>query len=458
MKKVLCYIICLMMSLVYCRAQNDVDSRIAVNSNTDDKTFVVIISNENYKHEENVPFAKNDGEVFNIYCQKTLGIPKSNIRFVADATLNEMNYEIDWLTDVLNAYDREARAIIYYTGHGMPDENSKEAYLLPVDGYSESPASALSTKALYDKLRKMESNRIMVFLDACFSGAKRDGKMLSSSRGVKIKAQVDPVGDNTVVFSAAQGDETAYPYKSKNHGMFTYYILEKLQQSGGCTTLGELSAYVTKEVKRKSIVENGKSQTPSVVVATGNTNWRNWRFAPSPAKKFETRTTANNVRVSTPTESQSAPSKTNTNSGFRQSPVNNNTTIRTQTSSTPVQTTAAASVDNSALNNLVEQGKKAMRAMNYETAKKYFIQAANQGSIEGFYQLGMLYSNSNYDGYHRQTATSYFLKAANANHVEAMYQTGMMYLGTDNATAKQWLRKASDKGHQRAQAQLSKLR
>ena len=34
----------------------------------------------------------------------------------------------------------------------------------------------------------------------------------------------------------------------------------------------------------------------------------------------------------------------------------------------------------------------------------------------------------------------------------------MMYLGTDNATAKQWFRKASDKGHQRAQAQLSKLR
>ena len=63
------------------RAQNNVDTKIAVNSSTDDKTFVVIISNENYKHEESVPFAKNDGEVFKVYCQKTLGIPEDHIRF-----------------------------------------------------------------------------------------------------------------------------------------------------------------------------------------------------------------------------------------------------------------------------------------------------------------------------------------------------------------------------------------
>ena len=96
--------------------------------------------------------------------------------------------------------------------------------------------------------------------------------------------------------------------------------------------------------------------------------------------------------------------------------------------------------------------------MNYDSAKRSFTQAANQGSIEAYYQLGLLYSNSNYDGYNKETATTYFLKAANANNVEAMYQAGMMYLGSDNATAKTWLRKAANNGHSRAQAQLSRLR
>ena len=175
------------MSLWNVCAQSSVDTKIAVNDAKDENTFVVIISNEDYKHEESVPFAKNDGEVFKIYCQKTLGIPESNISFVPNATLNEMSYELDHLAEVLNAYDGTARAIIYYTGHGMPDEDSKDAYLLPVDGYSQKPTSGMSTKELYARLGSMNSKSIMVFLDACFSGARRDGKMLASSRGVALK-------------------------------------------------------------------------------------------------------------------------------------------------------------------------------------------------------------------------------------------------------------------------------
>ncbi len=433
MKRTLLYIIGLLMSLWNVCAQSSVDTKIAVNDTKDENTFVVIISNEDYKHEEPVPFAKNDGEVFKIYCQKTLGIPESNISFVPNATLNEMSYELDHLAEVLNAYDGTARAIIYYTGHGMPDEDSKDAYLLPVDGYSQKPTSGMSTKELYARLGSMNSKSIMVFLDACFSGARRDGKMLASSRGVALKVNSDPVGDNTVVFSAAQGNETAYPYQSQQHGMFTYYVLDKMQQSGGCTTLGELSDYVTTNVKRRSVVENKKSQTPSVMVSSRNNNWRNWQFASKAAKRFEERTVAVAPAM---TPQQNAP-----------------------TQNAPVQsavTTPTLSMD--AASELVAQGKKEIRAMNYNKAKTTFTDAANEGSIEAIYQLGLLYNNSNFDGYNRETATSYFLEAAKNNHVEAMYQVGMMYLGRDNATAKNWFRKAADKGHERAQSQLHRMR
>ena len=412
-----------------------VDTKIAVNSITDDKTFVVIVSNENYKNEEIVPFAKNDGEVFKIYCQKTLGIPDDHIRFIPDATLGEMNYAIYWLGNMLKAYDGEARAIVYYSGHGMPDESDKEAYLLPIDGFSQSSDGAMSTKKLYAKLEEMPSRSIMVFLDACFSGANRDGKMLASSRGVAIKVKADPVGDNTVVFSAAQGDETAYPYKSQKHGMFTYYILEKIQQSGGYTTLGELSDYVTQQVKRKAVVENnGKSQTPTIIASSGNRNWRNWQFASEKAGKYENRALA----ASTPTP--------------------NPTPAPTPAPAAPKQEISTQVMSLSVASDLVTQGKKHMRAMSYSKARTCFTQAAHQGSIEALYQLGMLYSNSNYDGYNKETATEYFLKAANNRHVDAMYMAGMMYLGTDNSTAKFWFRNAADNGHTKAKAQLSRLK
>ena len=302
MKQTLLIILSLMLG---CQiwAADDVDTRIPVNAVTNDKMFVLVIANENYKHEQPVPFALNDGEVFAVYCEKALGVPAKNIRRVSDASLNDMNHELDWLTKAVQAYEGEAQALVYYSGHGMPDEDSKEAYLLPVDGYSTDPGSGLSTKKLYSLLNDMKSQRTMVFLDACFSGAKRDDTMMSESRGVAIKVKDEPVRGNLVVFSAAQGNETAYPYKERQHGMFTYFLLDKLNQTGGSVKLGELSDYVTKQVRQKSILENNKSQTPSVTAASDNADWHNWKLAERAAKSFETRTPTKG----TPTKGKSQP-------------------------------------------------------------------------------------------------------------------------------------------------------
>ena len=85
---------------------------------------------------------------------------------------------------------------------------------------------------------------------------------------VVYSKQERPLG-NVFVMSAAQGDETAYPYKDKKHGLFTYFLLKKLQATKGKVSLDELSEYVKTSVARKSLVENGKSQTPSIYVSSG---------------------------------------------------------------------------------------------------------------------------------------------------------------------------------------------
>lgn len=267
-------------------AQNDVDTHIAVNDQIDANTFVLIISNEHYKYEQAVPYALNDGEVFRLYCEKTLGIPTKNIRYVADATFNDMRMQIQWISKILKAYEGEGRAIIYYSGHGMPSEDGKQTFLLPIDGNSTLSGSGLSTGELYKQLSKLPSRQTLVLLDACFSGARRDGQMLSASRGVAIKVKQESVEGNLVVFSAAQGNETAYPFKEKQHGLFTYYLLECLQKKGGNVKLGELSDYVIKHVKRMSILENDKEQTPSIVYSASTEGWRTWPFASKTANNY----------------------------------------------------------------------------------------------------------------------------------------------------------------------------
>lgn len=262
------------------KPKSDVDIEIPIiKKSLGEKTFVVIIANENYQEVAKVPYTINDGEIFAEYCKKTLGIPETNISLVKDATANNMKREVRWLTQILQQYNGEAKAIVYYAGHGIPDESTKDAYLLPVDGYGDDPSTGYSLNELYKTLNEVPSKSTLVFLDACFSGANRDGSMLASARGVAIKAKpTAPIG-NMVVFSAAQGDETAYPYNDKGHGLFTYYFLKKLQETKGDVTLGELSEYITDQVGKQSIVINRKSQTPTVSVSSAlQDSWKSLKL------------------------------------------------------------------------------------------------------------------------------------------------------------------------------------
>ena len=258
---------------------SDVDVNIPVSRRNQNNTFALIIANENYKRESNVPYAINDGSVFRKYCQETIGIPQSNVHYIEDATLNDIRAELNWIRKVSEVYEGEASLIIYYAGHGIPDEKTRESYILPVDAYGSDISTAYSLQTLYSTLSEFPTKSTVVFLDACFSGAQRSGEMLDSTRGVAIKAKPYTPKGNMVVFSASTGDETAFPYKDQSHGMFTYFLLKKLQETQGMVSLGELADYIKTNVSRKAIVETSKSQTPTILISNEtNGNWINWKL------------------------------------------------------------------------------------------------------------------------------------------------------------------------------------
>jgi len=242
---------------------SDVDKNLPQAKNMNENTFVVIIANEHYQEEADVEYANNDGAAFKMYCQKVLGVPDENIHIRQDATLNNMLTELDWLSMVANAFAGEGKLIVYYAGHGIPDEATGAAYLLPVDGIGRNLRTGYSLTELYKQLGALPAKNVTVFMDACFSGSKRGDGMLASARGVAIKTKAQAPQGKMVILSAAQGDETAYPYKEKKHGLFTYFLLKKLQESGGNCTLEELSEFVKTQVSRRSVIINQKSQTPS---------------------------------------------------------------------------------------------------------------------------------------------------------------------------------------------------
>ena len=259
---------------------SEVDENIPVTNQKNSNTFAVIIANEDYRNVADVPFALNDGNIFREYCIKTLGIPEKQVKYEPNATGNMIKQRVRWLQDVCDVYGEDAQIIFYYSGHGIPDESNRTAYLLPVDGIGTDITTGYKLDNLYAALGNIPSKNVTVFMDACFSGNTRnDGKeMLVTARGVAIKARSGMPQGNMVVFSAAQSDETAYPDYEEKHGMFTYYLLKKLQDTEGNVTLQELGEYIIDNVRKKSAV-NGKLQTPCVTPSASlDASWREWKL------------------------------------------------------------------------------------------------------------------------------------------------------------------------------------
>ncbi|MBP5798302.1 MAG: caspase family protein [Prevotella sp.] len=255
---------------------SDVDVNIPKGKGKNDKTFAVIIANEEYTNVPTVPLAGNDGRVFAQYCEQTLGLPKENIRQYPNATYGTMIRAVQDITNIASAYP-DIRVIFYYAGHGIPNESTRDAFLLPIDADGSQTEACYPLKKLYNELSSLGAKSVVVFLDACFSGATGDGEsLMASARGVVLVPRQERPTGNLVVFSAATDDQTALPYKDQGHGLFTYFLLKKLQSSKGNVTLGDLGQYIIDNVKQKSVVINRKLQTPTVTCSSNFLDdWKN---------------------------------------------------------------------------------------------------------------------------------------------------------------------------------------
>ena len=261
-----------------------VDKNIPTNNKVNNR-FALVIGNEDYtshqmglKSEQNVDFAKNDARTFKEYALKTLGVKEENLKFILDATSGIMSQELNRIIKLTELEEKNAELIIYYAGHGYPDELTKVPYLIPVDVSGADLSRAIDLQELYQRLGNLKAEKVTIFLDACFTGGGRESGLMAS-RGVKVKPKEGALKGNLVVFSASSGDQSSLPYVDESHGIFTYHLLKKLQESEGKISYGDLYDIVKVEVKKTALRNQGMDQGPKVNTSqTVADSWRNWKF------------------------------------------------------------------------------------------------------------------------------------------------------------------------------------
>jgi WD40 repeat protein len=264
--------------------KSDVDENIPENADIKKNVYALIIGNEDYKSSQpdlnseiNVDFAVNDAEIFKEYVVKTLGVPVKQVKLLLNATLGQMNQGIAWISNLSKIEAGKAELIIYFAGHGLPDDASKEPYLIPVDISGTNVTSGIKLAELYRKITENPAQKITVFLDACFSGGGRNAGLVAM-RGVKVKPKDESFSSDMVVFASSSGDESSAVFREKMHGYFTYFLLKKLQETKGDITYKDFTDYVIESVKKETALIS-KNQNPRVSVSPNAIEkWETWKM------------------------------------------------------------------------------------------------------------------------------------------------------------------------------------
>lgn len=259
--------------------QSDIDIAPLESKPEREYRYALIISNENYKKVPEVPYSLNDGRIIYKYFNKIFRIPERNIVHIENATYNDMKYAIKNIEMKCQKFPDKLEFYIYYSGHGIPEEKTGESFLLPIDGIGTDPSSGYSLKELYEQINSFKTKSIYLFIDACFSGTRRDGGMLLATRGITIKPKSEVPSGNLLVFSATSGEETAFPIEEHKHGLFTYSLLSALKDTEENITWGDFTDLIIRNVIDSSINLTGKIQTPTVMVAPElSGSWRSQKI------------------------------------------------------------------------------------------------------------------------------------------------------------------------------------
>ncbi|BCB96057.1 hypothetical protein JZK55_09790 [Dissulfurispira thermophila] len=134
--------------------------------------FALVIGISKYR-EETIPqvkYASRDAEVFAKYLENIGGIPRGNIKVLTDTSVTKSDLEAyieDWLA---RRATKDSTVFVYYAGHGAPDMENKEAYIVPYEGHPDFPSKLYPLKKMYESLNKLPAKEVIVMIDSCFSG------------------------------------------------------------------------------------------------------------------------------------------------------------------------------------------------------------------------------------------------------------------------------------------------
>jgi hypothetical protein len=207
---------------------------------------------------DDLPVTVNDANALsNLLCdQDRCAFSPQNVRTLieCDASRNNILSTMDWLALQTQA-NPEATAIVFYSGHGIESTD----YHLLTYGYdlAKLTHTAISGEEFTEKLRSIDSQRLLVLLDCCHAGGMADAE-----KGIVAKSPIPKsmlgtlhIGSGRVVIASSRKDEVSLT--GRPYSIFTTALLEALAgygafESDGYARVLDTAMWIGRKVPERS--------------------------------------------------------------------------------------------------------------------------------------------------------------------------------------------------------------
>ncbi len=197
---------------------------------TDPTKWAFVIAAEDYDETDDVAYSVESGKTFVELAQKVLGVSERRTYALIgeEATTGKIKNNLNKLLKFVQAGDT---IYFYYSGHGIPDIETKEPYILPKDldpsFVTDEPQLKLAN--IYKTLQESNAAKVVAFIDSCFSGATDNKTLFKGVAAPRLVAKTIKIDDTKmVVMTAGKDKQFSNMYADKNMRLFSYYMMKSI--------------------------------------------------------------------------------------------------------------------------------------------------------------------------------------------------------------------------------------
>lgn len=233
--------------------------------------WALIIGISKFKDQAlNLNYAAKDAIDFANFLTTRMHFAPDHIKILTDEDATRENI-LDALGDKFlpRVAGKDDMIVIYLSTHGSPSalDIGKVNYIVAHDTdkdrlYSTGVAMQDLCRIIKDRI---QSNRALLILDACHSGAAvpKEAKGMARSGNIDVEEIVQGTGH--LVLSSSAPSQVAWESLTKPNSVFTRRLMEGFQANGAeTTTLDQAYSYLQKSVEQEVQRDRGYLQTPQL--------------------------------------------------------------------------------------------------------------------------------------------------------------------------------------------------